>query len=114
MMNLRSWMLGRQPLTPQPGGVLVLSVLVLIGGNLYSSQTHLSSALNFLATCGGSRFSDAAEVGWLQYGKVSLTAHVESSRFLGKGWSLREGCNLPTFTTSRPRSSPGCRAAGLD
>ena len=34
-------------------------------------------------------------------------------RLLEKGWSLMDGCRFPTFTTSRPRSSPGRRPAGL-
>lgn len=44
----------------------------------------------------------------------SRPAKVEASSFLEKGWSLREGCNLPTFTTSRPREQPGRRPAGVD
>ena len=62
----------------------------------------------------GVSFAREKEVGWKSFDTVHLSAEVESSAFLQKGWSLREGCTLPTFTTSRPRSSPGRRPAGLD
>lgn len=62
----------------------------------------------------GVSFAHEKEVGWKSFDTVHLSAEVESSAFLQKGWSLREGCTLPTFTTSRPRSSPGRRPAGLD
>ena len=54
------------------------------------------------------------ESGWCAFSSVSLQAEVDGSAFIEKGWLLREGCHLPTFTTSRPRSSPGRRPAGLE
>ena len=38
----------------------------------------------------------------------------DSRSFLHPGWSLMEGGYLPTFTTSRPRASPGRRPAGIN
>ena len=54
------------------------------------------------------------DVGWKSFAVVRLEAEVETSAFLEKGWSLREGCHLPTFTTSRPRPQPGRRPAGIE
>lgn len=45
---------------------------------------------------------------------VQLCGEVDARSFLHPGWSLMEGGYLPTFTTSRPRSSPGRRPAGLE
>ena len=47
------------------------------------------------------------------YGMVKLDADVDPSKFLSPGWSLNGTQVLPTFTTSRPRESPGNRPAGL-
>ena len=62
----------------------------------------------------GVEFQEGVETGWQAFTTVSLKAEVDAGAFLEKGWSLREGCNLPTFTTSRPRTSPGRRPAGID
>ena len=62
----------------------------------------------------GVTFHAGEETGWKSFNTVDLEAEVESGAFLERGWSLREGCNLPTFTTSRPRTSPGRRPAGMD
>ena len=47
------------------------------------------------------------EEGWKDFDTIHLQADVDSGAFLQQGWSLREGCSLPTFTTSRPRDTPG-------
>ena len=47
-------------------------------------------------------------------GKVELSGDIDSKAFLHPGWSLVEDGYLPTFTTSRPRTGPGRRPAGLD
>ena len=54
------------------------------------------------------------DTAWKRHDMIFLDAEVDSRAFLQKGWSLREGCTLPTFTTSRPRALPGRRPAGLD
>ena len=51
--------------------------------------------------------------GWELYHEVKLAYTVDPASFLLTGWSLEAGNLLPTFTTSRPRSSPGNRPAGL-
>ena len=51
--------------------------------------------------------------GWQACGKVVLQADVDAQPFLHQGWHLPKGQRLPTFTTSRPRKSPGRRPAGL-
>jgi hypothetical protein len=49
---------------------------------------------------------------WTSYTIVELTHDVEAAEFIKPGWQL-SGDKLPTFTTSRPRSRPGNRPAGL-
>jgi len=46
-------------------------------------------------------------------GEVQLEAVVDSQMFLETGWSLAERQRLPTFTTSRPSSTPLKRPAGI-
>eukprot|EP00438_Fugacium_kawagutii_P022658 Skav224882 [mRNA] locus=scaffold1112:251630:257035:+ [translate_table: standard] len=45
--------------------------------------------------------------------KVHLQAEVRDQDFLQPGWTRVSSNRLPTFTTSRPRSSPGYKPAGL-
>ena len=47
------------------------------------------------------------------YGEVKLKAQVDPHDFLKAGCHLNSLEGLPTFTTSRPRTSPGNRPAGL-
>ena len=49
-----------------------------------------------------------------QYRPVELQAQVKPERFLREGCQRTSSTPLPTFTTSRPRDSPGRRPAGLD
>lgn len=67
-----------------------------------------------LSEAEGVEITEGQESGWQAYSTVSLRADVEAGAFLERGWSLREGCDLPTFTTSRPRTSPGRRPAGIN
>ena len=62
----------------------------------------------------GVEFQEGSGTGWQAFTTVELKAEIDEKAFLEKGWSLQLGCNLPTFTTSRPRSSPGRRPAGID
>ena len=50
---------------------------------------------------------------WDAFGIVELTAQVDVSQFLHSQSVLHSDGRLPTFTTSRPRSHPGNRPAGL-
>ncbi len=50
---------------------------------------------------------------WYDYGEVHLSADIDASVFLSANCSLNSQEGLPTFTTARPRSSPGNRPAGL-
>ena len=45
--------------------------------------------------------------------RITLKAHVEPAKYLHEGWSMVDQGLLPTFTTSRPRSAPGYKPAGL-
>ena len=45
--------------------------------------------------------------------EIQLVAEVNSQDFLLPGWKLVSNEPLPTFTTSRPRASPGYKPAGL-
>ena len=47
------------------------------------------------------------------HGEVRLLAQVDAKKFLKPGWAPPEGHPLPTFTTSRPSSTPHRRPAGL-
>ena len=44
---------------------------------------------------------------------VKLQAALNPVDYLTPGWRLKEDKKLPTFTTSRPRTSPGYKPAGL-
>lgn len=46
-------------------------------------------------------------------GKVVFFGVPEAKSFLEPGWTVADNWGLPTFTTSRPRCSPGNRPAGL-
>ena len=46
-------------------------------------------------------------------GKVEFFGVPDRKALLEPGWSLADDWGLPTFTTSRPRSSPGRRPAGM-
>ena len=46
--------------------------------------------------------------------EIELTAEVDPCTYMEQGWSMKEAGKLPTFTTSRPRSFPGHRPAGLN
>ena len=46
-------------------------------------------------------------------GEVQLSAEKSSQDYLEPGWNLASGKSLPTFTTSRPSSTPLKRPAGL-
>eukprot|EP00438_Fugacium_kawagutii_P020792 Skav229461 [mRNA] locus=scaffold577:138235:139950:- [translate_table: standard] len=45
--------------------------------------------------------------------KMSLTATVDPKLYLLPGWKKVEDSKFPTFTTARPRASPGYKPAGL-
>ena len=45
--------------------------------------------------------------------QVELKAILDPSCFLEKGWKKEVDGKFPTFTTSRPRSSPGYKPAGI-
>lgn len=51
---------------------------------------------------------------WKGFGEVKLSGRIEESRYLTPGWTRVTSEPLPTFTTSRPRSHPGRRPAGID
>eukprot|EP00435_Cladocopium_sp_Y103_P016211 s3739_g4.t1 len=44
---------------------------------------------------------------------VQLEAQIDPQDFLEPGWKQQSDTRLPTFTTSRPRASPGYKPAGL-
>ena len=50
---------------------------------------------------------------WEAYTEVTLNANLDPSDYLEAGWTLKPGCKLATFTTSRPSDKPGRRPAGL-
>eukprot|EP00435_Cladocopium_sp_Y103_P040826 s373_g11.t1 len=56
-----------------------------------------------------------AVVGTTPIGRPSLklSSVLEGEQFLTPGWRQVEEAKLPTFTTSRPRSSPGYKPAGI-
>eukprot|EP00435_Cladocopium_sp_Y103_P063643 s758_g25.t1 len=49
---------------------------------------------------------------WTRYTEVLLRETVDPAKFIQRGWTL-SGDKLPTFTTARPRLSPGNKPAGL-
>ena len=50
---------------------------------------------------------------WEEFGEVELTAVVSCKDYLQPGWKKTSEEPFPTLTTSRPRSSPGRRPAGV-
>eukprot|EP00438_Fugacium_kawagutii_P007570 Skav230247 [mRNA] locus=scaffold1266:12488:17642:+ [translate_table: standard] len=48
------------------------------------------------------------------FGQVKLSCTIETKRYLTPGWQKCSDTTFPTFTTARPRSTPGRRPAGLD
>ena len=59
--------------------------------------------------------SDDAKLGHTPAGRksVHLTSVVDESNYLTPGWSKTQSECFPTFTTSRPRSKPGYKPAGI-
>ena len=59
--------------------------------------------------------SNDAHFGETSVGRQSVTldAHVQVDKYLVSGWSKVAPGPFPTFTTSRPRSSPGYKPAGI-
>ena len=51
---------------------------------------------------------------WTSFGTVDLQGDVDSSKYLIPGWRRMSVGPLPTFTTSRPRTHPGRKPAGVD
>ena len=47
-------------------------------------------------------------------GSVVLEAKLDPKLYIQPGWEMCQSPKLPTFTTSRPRSAPGRRPAGLE
>ena len=62
----------------------------------------------------GGKVEEVRGLGWERVDHVSLTTPHTSEELLEAGWRLEEAKPLPTFTTSRPRSHPGRRPAGLE
>lgn len=50
---------------------------------------------------------------WSECGEVELEAKLVEEVYISPGWKRTSQTRLPTFTTSRPRSRPGPRPAGL-
>ena len=61
----------------------------------------------------GATFWDWEGSGWYAYRWIELKADLAPENFLSPGCTLASSEGLPTFTTSRPRDSPGPRPAGL-
>ena len=61
----------------------------------------------------GASITSAAGQGWSQVTEVVLEVDFDSNNFLEPGWSKCSPQPFPTFTTSRPRTCPGRRPAGL-
>ena len=61
----------------------------------------------------GATFSSATGNGWGQVTTVELVADVDVDQFLEVGWRKNSKEAFPTFTTSRPRSDPGRKPAGI-
>ena len=51
--------------------------------------------------------------GWESYGILSLTGTFCAKDYLVSGWSMCTAGTFPRFTTSRPRTAPGNRPAGI-
>lgn len=50
---------------------------------------------------------------WSHLGEVAFFGVPDQKAFLEPGWEVADNWGLPTFTTSRPRTSPGRRPAGV-
>ena len=61
----------------------------------------------------GSSISSVSGDGWSQVTEVVLEVEHDVNVFLEPGWAKCSPQPFPTFTTSRPRSHPGRRPAGL-
>ena len=61
----------------------------------------------------GAQISSVTGEGWGQLTEVALSAAVDVEQFLEPGWTKCSDECFPTFTTSRPRASPGRKPAGL-
>lgn len=66
-----------------------------------------------LVSVPGFEVEESADTSSSGLGKVVLQAEVDPSDYLEPGWKRASTEPLPTFTTSRPRSKPGPRPAGL-
>eukprot|EP00438_Fugacium_kawagutii_P032539 Skav202157 [mRNA] locus=scaffold970:236197:240965:- [translate_table: standard] len=62
----------------------------------------------------GVRLQPPQDDSFASFGTATLEAPVDAYRYLLPGWSITGSVKLPTFTTSRPRETPGRRPAGLD
>ena len=61
----------------------------------------------------GVRISSARNKGWGAMGQIELTCPLDVNQFLEPGWRKTSEEPFPTFTTSRPRRTPGRKPAGL-
>ena len=61
----------------------------------------------------GFEIEEATEESFAGIRKVRLHAKVDPADYLEPGWGRADTAPLPTFTTSRPRTAPGPRPAGL-
>ena len=61
----------------------------------------------------GFEIEEATEESFAGVRKVQLHAKVDPADYLEPGWGRADTAPLPTFTTSRPRTAPGPRPAGL-
>ena len=61
----------------------------------------------------GSSISSVTGEGWAQVTELKLEAPYGEGEFLEPGWSKCSPLPFPTFTTSRPRPTPGRRPAGV-
>ena len=63
----------------------------------------------------GAMVTQQPDSSWETFGIIELEAKLDASLYLEAGWKLQSPeQRLPTFTTSRPASSPGRRPAGLE
>eukprot|EP00435_Cladocopium_sp_Y103_P032749 s505_g8.t1 len=84
-----------------------------------STMSEHMGVLPYMVDAGGVSICRRPRLYWLTWelqlapGVIKLTCEIQQQDFLLKGWHLMPGSKLPTFTTSRPRNSPGPRPAGL-
>ena len=62
----------------------------------------------------GVELSPPSTGGALSYGTVTLSGDVPADSYLVPGWRRASDEPFLTFTTSRPRSFPGRKPAGID